>query len=271
MTQGPPLTEIRCLGFPTGHNSSFDSGPSEGPAKTWEVLFNGAGNLTTERGVELGERSDWQELRTVPVLAGAAGFAAVRRAVEAELEAGRRVLSVGGDHSLAYPILAAHGERYRDLTVLQFDAHPDLYEDFDENPYSHASPFARLLEGGHIGRLVQVGIRTATRHQREQAERYGVDVIEAWRFDELLEVDLEEPLYVSLDLDVFDPAHAPGVSHHESGGLTPRQFFDVLHTLPPLVGADVVELNPRRDQADRTAALAAKCVKELVAKIAESG
>ncbi|MEM1249421.1 MAG: agmatinase family protein [Acidobacteriota bacterium] len=261
------MTEIRCLGFPTGHNSSFDAGPSEGPARTWEVLFNGAGNLTTERGVELGERFDWQELRTVPVLGGAAGFAAVRQAVEAELEAGHRVLSVGGDHAIAYPVLAAHGEHHEALTVVQFDAHPDLYENFEDNPYSHASPFARLLEAGHIGRLVQVGIRTATRHQREQAERFDVQIFEPWRFDDFLDIVLEGPIYVSLDLDVFDPAHAPGVSHHEPGGLTPRQVFDALLGLPQLVGADVVELNPSRDHADMTAALAAKCVKELVAKI----
>lgn len=264
------MTEIHCLGFPTGHNSSFDDGPSEGPAKAWQVLFNGAGNLTTERGLDLGERLDWQELRTVPVLGGAAGFAAVRNAVEAELEAGHRVLSVGGDHAIAYPVLAAHGQQFEDLTVLQFDAHPDLYENFDDNPYSHASPFARLLEEGHVARLVQVGIRTATAHQRQQADRYGVEIFEPWRFEEFLELSLDSPLYVSLDLDAFDPAHAPGVSHHEPGGLTPRQVFDVLATLPPLVGADVVELNPRRDHADMTAALAAKCVKELVAKISAS-
>ncbi len=260
---------LRCLGFPTGHNSTFHAGPERGPQKVWETLHNGAGNSTTERGLDLAERDGWQELEIVEVGGGAEGCETIRKAVAEHLERGHAVLSVGGDHAIAYPAISAHTDHYRDLTVLQLDAHPDLYDDFEGNTWSHASPFARLMEEGRVGRLVQVGIRTATEHQRAQAARFGVEILEAWRFDEALELAFAAPLYVSLDLDVFDPAHAPGVSHHEPGGLTPRQVFDLLHRLPPLVGADLVELNPERDHADMTAALAAKCAKELLAKMLE--
>lgn len=261
------MVVLRSLGFATGHNSSFDTGSFEGPAALWRTLFNGASNLTSERGVELGDRSDWQDLSVLEVEAGLAGFDAIHDAVADRLEQRLRLLCVGGDHSISYPILAAHGEVYRDLTVVQFDAHPDLYDDFDDNPFSHASPFARLLERGAIARLVQVGIRASNRHQREQAERFGVETYEAWRWRDVLSLGLESPVYVSLDLDVFDPGFAPGVAHHEPGGLSPRDVFEVIQGLPELVGADVVELNPARDHAEMTSALAAKCVKELLARM----
>ena len=263
------MKNITCLAIPTGHNSSFHDGPKAGPAKTWDVLFNGAANFTTETGIDLGQRDDWQSLRSLSPNPGKEGYDLIYKAISAELAENRSVLSLGGDHALAYPVIAAHAERYPGLTVVQFDAHPDLYDNFENNPYSHASPFARLMETGLVSRLVQVGIRTANAHQLEQAQRFGVEIIEAWRWQEVLSKTFDAPVYVSLDLDVFDPAHAPGVSHHEPGGLTPRDVFTTLRHLPGLVGADLVELNPSRDHADMTAALAAKCVKELLGKLIE--
>ena len=269
MHEATSSVRICTLAIQSAFNSSFHPGCSEGPKALWRTLFNGASNLTTERGVDLGARDDWSELQTVEVAPGEAGFEVIRRAAAGRLEQGLRLLSLGGDHSISYPILDAYAEAYDDLTVIQFDAHPDLYEDFDDNPYSHASPFARVLEQGRIRRLVQVGVRASNRHQREQAQRFGVQTFEAWRWREVLDIVFEPPIYVSLDLDVFDPGFAPGVAHHEPGGLTPRDVFDTLQRLPGLVGADVVELNPTRDHAGMTAALAAKCAKELLAQLAK--
>lgn len=261
------MVQVCTLAIPSAFNSSFDAGCSEGPEALWRTLFNGASNLTTERGVDLGERSDWTELETVDVAPGRAGFEAIRQAAAERLDQGRRLLSLGGDHSISYPLLDAYAAAVDDLTVIQFDAHPDLYDSFDDNPYSHASPFARVLEQGRIRRLVQVGIRASNRHQREQAEQFGVETFEAWRWRDVLDLQFEPPIYVSLDLDVFDPGFAPGVAHHESGGLSPRNVLQVIQRLPGIVGADVVELNPSRDHAGMTAALAAKCAKELLAQL----
>lgn len=264
---GQSMVNIRSLAFPTAHNSSFDAGSADGPAKLWQTLFNGASNLTSESGVDLSERADWQELTTVEVEPGRPGFDAIRDAATERLGRGDRLLSVGGDHSISHPLLDAYGTAFEDLTVVQFDAHPDLYDAYDDNPYSHASPFARVLEAENVGRLVQVGIRASNPHQREQAERFGVQTFEAWRWREVFGLDLQAPIYVSLDLDVFDPGFAPGVAHHEPGGLSPRDVLEVIQWLPAVVGADVVELNPARDHADMSAALAAKCVKELLARM----
>jgi arginase family enzyme len=152
--------------------------------------------------------------------------------------------------------------------VLQLDAHPDLYDELDGNRYSHACPFARIMEEGLAGRLLQVGVRTSTPHQREQARRFGVEVVEMrdWRPGHPLRFD--GPLYVSLDLDCLDPAFAPGVSHYEPGGFSVRELLAIIRDLPvPPVGADIVELNPRRDPEGVTAAVGAKLLKEILARM----
>ena len=150
------------------------------------------------------------------------------------------------------------------MTVVHIDAHPDLYDDLDGNPLSHASPFARALEAGCMSSLVQFGIRTATPHQREQAARWNVEMVTPRQLDRFDLSRIVGPVYLSVDLDGLDPSVAPGVSHHEPGGLTFREVLDIIDALPgPIVGADVVELNPSRDLNDMTAMVGAKLVKEI--------
>jgi len=152
------------------------------------------------------------------------------------------------------------------VNILHFDAHPDLYEDFGGDPLSHASPFARIMERGFARRLVQVGIRTLNGHCRDQVETYGVEVVEMRDFAPDRVPIPEAPLYISIDMDALDPAFAPGVSHHEPGGLSVRELISVLHRVEgPIIGADVVEYNPSRDVNAMTATVAAKLVKELAA------
>jgi agmatinase len=178
------------------------------------------------------------------------------------LDRGHRVLTLGGDHALAWPVVRAHAERHEDLTVVQLDAHPE------GDSLSHACPFARIMEEGRVRRLVQVGIRTMNAPQRAQAERFGVDVIDMRAWVPGLTPEIEGPVYVSLDLDVLDPAFAPGVSHPEPGGITTREAIAFIQQLPgPIVGADLVELNPEDDPTGTTARVAAKLAKELLARL----
>jgi arginase family enzyme len=109
-----------------------------------------------------------------------------------------------------------------------------------------------------------VGLRTVNDHHREQFERFGVEVIEAGRWAESLQLDITTPVYISLDMDGLDPAYAPGVSHREPGGPSPRQVIDLIHTIDqPIVAADIVEFNPRCDISNLTALVAAKLLKEI--------
>jgi agmatinase len=186
------------------------------------------------------------------------------------IDHGAHSLALGGDHAVSLPLLRAYGKAYPGLTVLQIDAHSDLYDERDGDRSSHACPFARALEEGLIGRLVQIGIRTLTPHLRAQAARFGVECIEMrhWRADTPL--NLSDPLYVTLDLDALDPAFAPGVSHHEPGGFSTREVLRIIQELPVApIGVDIVELNPVRDPLGITAMLAAKLLKELLARMLE--
>ena len=261
---------ISLIGMPLDANSSHLRGCAVGPAAMREALHSGSGNHVTEATVDVVSRlDDLGDLDLTNEVGSTADADAITAAVADELGRGRRVLSVGGDHSVTYPILRAFRDHVgAPLTVVHVDAHPDLYDDLDGNPLSHASPFARALEDRCMARLVQLGIRTATVHQREQARRWGVETYGARALDRFDPSTLTGPIYVSVDLDGLDPSVAPGVSHHEPGGLTYRELLDVIDALPgPVVGADVVELNPSRDLAGMTAMVAAKTVKELAGAI----
>ena len=130
----------------------------------------------------------------------------------------------------------------------------------------------KSMEERLADRLVQVGIRTMNAHQQTQADRFGVEVHELRTWDGKLPSDLAGPVYVTIDVDALDPAFAPGISHHEPGGMSTRQLLDCLHQLAAMqddgvlevVAADVVEINPDRDVNDMTAMVGAKLVRELL-------
>ena len=264
-----PDTHVAVVGLPWDEQSSFMGGAALAPARIREVLHDGSANLCTELGVDLGTAPGWTDVGDAALTTGPAVLGEIESAISALVERGARVLSLGGDHAVTYPVLRAHARAHPGLTVLHIDAHPDLYDEFEGSRLSHACPFARAMEEQLATRLVQVGIRTMTPHQRAQAERFGVEVIEMrhWTASRRLELG-DAPVYVSLDLDALDPSCAPGVSHHEPGGFTTREVLGLLHAIgPPVVGADIVEFNPRRDTGATTAMLAAKFYREIVGRL----
>ena len=260
------LPKVRLIGLPTDSHSSFLRGPAQAPAAIRTAMASDHSNMATELGAEVGLDIELDDLGDLKLDESAADFDRIRAAA---LEAGRGPaipIFLGGDHMVTYPIVAGLAEVDGPLNILHFDAHPDLYDDFEGDPLSHASPFARIMERGLAKRLVQVGIRTLNRHCREQAKRFGVEMVEMRRFTPEAVPIPAAPLYVSIDMDALDPAFAPGVSHHEPGGLSVRDILSVLHRVEgPIVGADIVEYNPSRDINGMTAVVAAKFVKELAA------
>jgi arginase len=266
---------IALIGVPSDCHSSFLRGAAAAPAAIRSALLSEHGNNATENGLEIGidvlieDRGDVVLADTV--MATNADDAAIETMVRAVAARGAMPLALGGDHAVTVPVVAALASRYGPLNILHFDAHPDLYDDFGGDPRSHASPFARIMESGHANRLVQVGIRTMNRHCRDQVARFGVEVIEMRHFSVDAVPILDGPLYISVDMDGIDPAFAPGVSHPEPGGLTVRDVLAMLHRqTAPLVGADIVELNPACDVNNLAANLAAKLVKELAALYARN-
>jgi arginase len=260
------------LGFPLDGNSSYLRGTSAAPAKIREALRCDASNMWTELGVDLGAENAFTDagdlLLTDSPESLAADFAEIERAVGELIENNSRPVLLGGDHSITFPIVKAFAKRYPDLAIFHFDAHPDLYDEFEGSRLSHACPFARIMEAGFAKRLVQVGIRSMNQHQREQAEKFGVEVVEMRGLPAYEKLKAAGSVYISFDMDALDPAFAPGVSHREPGGMSVREVIAHLHAIEgDIVGADVVEYNPARDFGGVSATVAAKILKEILGKM----
>ena len=192
----------------------------------------------------------------------------IQDSISTLLSDGLAPIALGGDHSITYPIVKAFARKFPDLSILHFDAHPDIYDEFQGNRYSHACPFARIMEEKLVKRLVQVGIRTATTHQREQIKKFGLEVVEMRDWKHGLAFEFDTPVYISFDVDALDPAFAPGVSHREPGGLSTRQAIDLIQRIRgQVVGADIVEFNPRMDPLHVTGTVCAKLLKEIAARM----
>ena len=255
------------LGIGFDGQSSYLRGAGEAPGKIREAMACEASNSWTETGVDLSVAGAYEDAGDLKFSEDAA-FAAIEGGVGELIAHGKRPLSLGGDHSVTFPIVKAFARKYSDLTIVHFDAHPDLYDEFEGNRLSHGCPFARIMESGLARRLVQVGIRTINRHQREQAEKFGVEVVEMRALPAYEKLKAAGPVYVSFDMDVLDPGFAPGVSHREPGGMSVREAIAHLHAIGgEIVGADVVEYNPVRDVGGVTATVAAKIVKEILGKM----
>lgn len=255
------------LGIPFDGQSSYLRGAAEGPPKIREALACNAANHWTETGVDLGADGIYADAGDLELFEEGA-FGAIEHAVSEVVESGKRPLLLGGDHSITFPIIKAVAKKYPKLTIFHFDAHPDLYEEFEGNRLSHACPFARIMESGLAERLVQVGIRTMNAHQRDQAKRFGVEVVEMRRLPGYGSLIAEGPVYISFDMDVLDPAFAPGISHREPGGMSVREAIAHLHAIQGnIIGADIVEYNPVCDICGMTAAVAAKILKEILGKM----
>ena len=264
-----PDYKMAVLGVPFDEKSSYLRGAAGGPAAIRKASTGKCYNEYSELGVNLAEETVLVDLGDVDVSGDVdKTFAAIEKDVAAILAKGAVPIILGGDHSITYPVLKAFAQRHKPLDILHFDAHPDLYDDLYGDKLSHACPFARIMEDGLAKGLVQVGIRAATPDHKARAMKHGVRMIEMKDIGDPLFLKFANPLYISFDLDALDPAFAPGVSHHEPGGLSTRQALQVIQALKGrIVGFDIVELNAARDPSGITAAAAFKLIKEIMGKI----
>jgi agmatinase len=257
------MNKIIIQGIQFDEKSSFQKGPKLAPPLIREALNCGSSNMFSENLTSI-ENSKIEDKGDFEIL----NYFDIEKITKTHLDSGAKIFTLGGDHSITYPIIKAHFEKYSKLDILHIDAHCDLYDNFEGDPYSHACPFARIMENGLAVKLVQVGIRTLNTHQAEQAEKFNIEIHQMKNLDLSTIQKFENPLYISLDMDGFDPAFAPGVSHHEPGGLTSRQVIDLIQSIETeVIGADIVEYNPARDFQNMTAFLAAKMMKEIVSKM----
>ncbi len=260
--------KISIIGFSSDENSSFLKGCSKAPPIIMKAFHSDATNKFSENGIDLGMENLWTYQSFPNIPSSKKGFQLISDTIKKKLKKGNRCISIGGDHSITYPIIDAYNQYFQNINILHFDAHPDLYHNFENNPYSHASPFARILDNNLSKKLIQIGIRTMNNHQQEQANKYNVQVIDMNNFRSDLKLEFNGPVYITIDLDGLDPAFAPGVSHPEPGGLSTRDILNIIYKIKEkIIGADIVEYNPKKDLNNITAITAAKFLKELLGKM----
>jgi agmatinase len=199
------------------------------------------------------------------------------------LQEGGRLVAVGGDHTIALPLLRATAARHGPLALIHFDAHLDTWDTYFGQRYTHGTPFRRAWEEGLLRRdqTVHVGLRGPLYSGADLEDDAGMGFAQvttddvaglgvAAVADQLLTRVGDAPVYVSVDIDVLDPAHAPGTGTPEAGGLTSRELLGLLRALSDVsvVGADIVEVSPAYDHAEITAIAAAHVLYELVTLMA---
>lgn len=212
--------------------------------------------------------------------------AQIEAAAKSLLARADRLVTLGGDHTIALPLIRAMRDRHGPIALVHFDAHLDTYDTYFGAPYTHGTPFRRAFEEDLLvrGRSIHLGIRGPLYSRQDLVEdndlgfavmstadiaRSGVDAA----IVRICERVGDAPVYVSVDVDVLDPAHAPGTGTPEPGGLTTRELQTILRGLDglPIVGADIVEVAPPYDHAELTALAAANIAYEFLGLFARAG
>ena len=278
--------DLVVVGIPWDRTSSYRQGAASGPDYIRRATSSLLYNQSTERGDDLTRLWRICDHGNVRIPKQPAGlFKAIYSTVVRHNHDGSPMLFLGGDHFATYPAFRVVSElRRKQLSLLYFDAHPDLYPKYEGALYSHATVVSRILEDRETssGTVCYVGIRASTAEQEKRVKalnltEYTTQDVYAKGCEAISSIVREElsgnPVYVSIDLDCLDPAYAPGVGNPQPGGLTTRQLIDLLHGLDGLeiFGCDVVEYSPPCESKTRTTAFAAAIlIKELLGIIRPS-
>ncbi|AVM25773.1 agmatinase [Bacillus pumilus] len=191
--------------------------------------------------------------------------------VDSILEKGKFPLGMGGEHLVSWPVFRAMHKKYPDLAIIHMDAHTDLREEYEGEPLSHSTPIRKVA--GLIGpeNVFSFGIRSGMKEEFEWAKEAGMHISTFEVLEPLKKVLPKlkgRPVYVTIDIDVLDPAHAPGTGTVDAGGITSKELLASIHAIAgsdvQVVGADLVEVAPVYDHSDQTANTASKLLREML-------
>jgi agmatinase len=263
---------IAIFGVPLDETTSFRPGTRFGPSAARRASH--ALELYSLRQKRTLDELDYVDLGDLVLPLGSLkdALSVIRLASSQLLERGQRFMAVGGEHLITYPLVQSMAERYPDLVVVHIDAHADLRQEFTGTPLSHATVMRRVVDVIGPGRLFQVGVRSAEEDELEEAK--GLSEIHFYRVLEPLRAILSKirgrPVYLSVDIDVVDPAFAPGTGVPEPGGVTSQELLDAVSLLAGenIVGADLVEVAPAYDATGQTGLLAAAIIRECLLLLA---
>ncbi len=276
--------DVAVMGVPFDSGTSYRTGTRFGPRKIREASLMIWGHNSTLNVTPLKKLKvvDYGDVSVIPTSIEYT-MTAITKAASEIIETGTTLITLGGDHSIALPLLRAHAKKHGPVSLVHIDAHIDTWEaEFEAVPYSHGTPFRYALQEGLIreGEYMQIGIRgpVSGENDYEDAKELGARIV---TIHEVMEKGVKEvlrevhermkgPLYVSIDIDSVDPAYAPGTGTPEVGGLSSYQLLQLvrgLHGLD-LIGFDLVEVSPPYDHGDITAILASNIAFEYLSLLA---
>jgi agmatinase len=187
------------------------------------------------------------------------------------LEAGKFPLGLGGEHLVSWPIFKAFHKKFEDMTIIHIDAHADLRVEYEGEPLSHSTPIRKACELFGAENIYSFGIRSGMKEEFDYARESGMymakfDVVEPLK--QVLPKLAGRNVYVTIDIDVLDPAHAPGTGTAEAGGITSKELLEAITLISKsdlnVVGADLVEVAPVYDHTEQTQIAASKFIREML-------
>ncbi len=187
------------------------------------------------------------------------------------LAADKFPLGMGGEHLVSWPVMKAMYKKYPDLAIIHMDAHTDLREEYEGEPLSHSTPIRKVAELIGPENVYSFGIRSGMKEEFQWAKENGMhiskfEVLEPLK--EILPTLAGRPVYVTIDIDVLDPAHAPGTGTVDAGGITSKELLASIHAIAKsdlrIVGGDLVEVAPIYDPSEQTANTASKLIREMI-------
>jgi agmatinase len=264
-------SKVVLYGMPMDWTVSYRPGSRFGPTRIREVSI-GLEEYSAYLDREL-EDVKYFDAGDIPLPFGNAqkSLDLIEEFVNQVLDAGKFPLGMGGEHLVSWPVMKAVYKKYPDLAIIHFDAHTDLREHYEGEPLSHSTPIRKIAE--HIGpkNVYSFGIRSGMKEEFEWAKQNGMhiskfEVLEPLK--EILPALAGRPVYVTIDIDVLDPAHAPGTGTVDAGGITSKELLASIHEIArsevKVVGGDLVEVAPIYDHSEQTANTASKLIREML-------
>jgi len=264
-------SQVVLYGMPMDWTVSYRPGSRFGPARIREVSI-GLEEYSAYLDREL-EEVKYYDAGDIPLPFGnpQKSIDMIEDFVDQVLAADKFPLGMGGEHLVSWPVMKAMYKKYPDLAIIHFDAHTDLREHYEGEPLSHSTPIRKIAE--HIGpsNVYSFGIRSGMKEEFEWAKQNGMhiskfEVLEPLK--EILPTLAGRPVYVTIDIDVLDPAHAPGTGTVDCGGITSKELLASIHAIARsevnVVGGDLVEVAPIYDPSEQTANTASKLIREML-------
>ncbi|KZZ83795.1 agmatinase [Bacillus sp. SJS] len=264
-------SEAVIYGMPMDWTVSYRPGSRFGPSRIREVSI-GLEEYSAYLDREL-EEVKYFDAGDIPLPFGnpQRSIDMIEEYIDGLMAADKFPLGMGGEHLVSWPVMKAVAKKYPDLAIIHMDAHTDLREEYEGEPLSHSTPIRKIAE--HIGpeNVYSFGIRSGMKEEFQWAKEAGMHISKFEVLEPLKEILPKlagRPVYVTIDIDVLDPAHAPGTGTVDAGGITSRELLASIHEIArsevKVVGADLVEVAPIYDPSEQTANTASKLIREMI-------